>query len=176
MKTCPNCATSLPDFVNTCTKCKFNLSSSAPPKPPISPTPSAQISSPPSRITSASISGQTNQDRVSSPAETGAREESSPKKKKFAIYAVGGIVVLAVLGWLGSGKPNSEGDKPIKEKSVGESAKSKPAQSAPKPAAPDVNQIMRDAANKPANNATPNRAKDVRNADGANANKPWYQQ
>ena len=177
MKICPNCATSLPDFVNVCTKCKFNLASAPLPRPPAGPAPSAQTSSPPSRVSSASpASHQSNQEHVSSSSEASLRLDAPPKNKKFVIYAAVGIIVLAVLGWLGSSKSDSDGNKPIKDQANAQAAKAKSPSSAARPAAPDVNQIMRDAANKPSNNSTPNRAKDVKNSEGANANKPWYQQ
>jgi len=176
MKTCPNCATSLPDFVNVCTKCKFNLASPPPPKPPVSPAPSAQISSPPPRVASVSVSGQGSQDRVSSSSEASSSVDLPPKKNKFAIYAGGGVVALVILGWFGQSKTGSDESKPIKEQAALESANTKSTSSAAKQVAPDINQIMRDAANKPTNNSTPNRPKDANNSEGTNANKPWYQQ
>lgn len=127
MKTCPNCAASLPDFVNVCTKCKFNLASAPPPKPPVRPAPAPQASVPAASIappTKPTPSNHHEHDRSNRERETAA-VTPPPKKNNVAVYAVVGILVLVVIGWFVSSKSGSDETKLVKEQAAAEIAKAK---------------------------------------------------
>ena len=128
MKTCQNCGTSLPDFVNVCTKCKFNLASPPPIKPPASPAPSAQANTPPApRVTPATPTPADNRNsNTASTSTTSATVNTvAPKKNKMAIYIGVAVLVLVILGWIGANKSGSDEAKLAKEQAAVEVAKAK---------------------------------------------------
>ena len=132
MKTCPNCQTSLPDFLNICTKCKFNLASPPPVKPAASSAPPAPASSSapprvvptPSRVTPSSSSAPNAPEshRVEPPKETLV---SAPQKSNKTMYIVGGVIVLIVVAWLALGRSGSDEARLAKEQAAIEVAKAK---------------------------------------------------
>jgi len=128
MKTCPNCAASLPDFVNVCTKCKFNLDSPPPAKPPVRPAPAPQASPPPvASFTAPSHPTNSNhhEQDYSSKDRATTSAAPAPKKNNLAIYAVVGVLVLVVIGWLVSSKSGSDETKLVKEQAAAEIARAK---------------------------------------------------
>ena len=133
MKTCPNCQSSLPDFLNICTKCKFNLASPPPVKPaassaPPAPTPSASSVPPrvnpvPPRVTPSPSSSNAAENRRSEPPrETSV---STPQKSSKTMYIVGGVVAVIVVGWLAFGRSGSDEARLAKEQAAAEVAKAK---------------------------------------------------
>ena len=190
MKTCPNCQTSLPDFLNICTKCKFNLASPPPVKPVASsapPAPSSSSTPPrvvptPSRVTPSSSSAPNAPEnhRVEPPKETLV---SAPQKSNKTMYIVGGVIVLIAVAWLGLGRSGSDEARLAKEQAATEVAKAKAeaseAQQQAKKARAEAASIQRQnaEANKPAVNPSPKQPIEPRNTNQPiNTNKPWYQQ
>jgi len=126
MKTCQNCGTSLPDFVNVCTKCKFNLASPPPVKPPAPPAPSAQTSTPPApRVPPAAPAPADNGTSNAANINSAAANVVAPKKNKMAIYIGVAVLVLVILGWIGANKSGSDEAKLAKEQAAAEVAKAK---------------------------------------------------
>jgi len=122
MKTCQNCGTSLPDFVNVCTKCKFNLAS-PPPVKPAAPPPSAQATPPTPR---AATPTPPPVEPVSTPSfSSSSTVATPPKKNKMAMYIGIGVLVIIVLAWIGSNKSGSDEAKLAKEQAAAEIAKAK---------------------------------------------------
>jgi|GEM_PF-2494546 len=126
MKTCPSCSTSLPDFVNICTKCKFNLASPPPPvKPsaaPSSPPPAPAAPRVPPRPPVTNHSAETA--RVEPPKQAQSTEVAPKKSKKMMYFGIAVLVLLA-LSWLGSGDSGPDKAKVVKEQAAAEVAKAK---------------------------------------------------
>ena len=196
MKTCPNCQSSLPDFLNICTKCKFNLASPPPVKPaassaPPAPTPSASSVPPrvnpvPPRVTPSPSSSNAAENRRSEPPrETSV---STPQKSSKTMYIVGGVVAVIVVGWLAFGRSGSDEARLAKEQAAAEVAKAKAeaseAHQQAQKAQAEAARIQQQNAqvNAPATNPSvvsppPKQSIEPRNTNPpVSTNKPWYQQ
>ena len=104
------------------------------------------------------------------------------------MYIVGGVIVLIVFAWLGSGKSGSDETRLAKEQAATEVAKAKAeaseAQQQARKAQAEAASIQRQnaeankpVANAPAVNSSPGQPIESRNSNPPSAtNKPWYQQ
>jgi tetratricopeptide (TPR) repeat protein len=126
MKTCPSCSTSLPDFVNVCTKCKYNFASPPPPvKPTVTPSAPAPTPAAPRVPPRPPVTNQaTETTRVEPPKQTQSTEVAPEKSKKMMYFGIA-VVVLLALSWLGSSDSDTDSAKLAKEQAAAEVAKAR---------------------------------------------------
>jgi tetratricopeptide (TPR) repeat protein len=119
MKTCPSCSTSLPDFLNTCTKCKYNFSSPPPSvKPTVTPTAPAPTPAAPRVPPRPPVTNQSAETTRIDPPKQTQSTEPAPKKSNKTTYISIAVVILAALAWFGSGDSGTENAKLTKEQSA----------------------------------------------------------
>lgn len=125
MKTCPSCSTSLPDFVNICTKCKYNFASPPPVKPSVAPSTPAPIPAAPRVPPKPPVTNQSAETMRVEPTKQTQSTVGAPKKSKKLMYFGIAVVILLVLSWLGSGDSNTDSAKLAKEQAAAEVAKAR---------------------------------------------------